>query len=100
MLDMTDNGNLMAYHRKIKKLAKKYSSCWPLIYQADVRMRSERACRIRDLLEARATRYENNGWTLETPFDKERPWSAVWAEMAIFEDKFWREQVGDPSHMM
>ena len=51
MTDTMCPGNVTAYHRRNKKLDRQFPGCWAISYQADVRMRSERALRIKEELE-------------------------------------------------
>ena len=48
MIKFIDHGKLVRYMKRIRSWAKQYPHCWGLIYQADVRMRSERCHRIRE----------------------------------------------------
>ena len=61
MTDIICVGNITAYHRRIKKLDRQFPGCWAIIYQADVRMRSERSLRIKEELEEKHEHYVQNG---------------------------------------
>ena len=54
MIDLISPAPLGRYMKRIRNWAKSHPSCWGLIYQADVRMRSERCHRI---LEALVEKY-------------------------------------------
>ena len=62
MTDIICPGNMTAYHRRIQKLDRQFPGCWAIIYQADVRIRSERALRIKEELGEKREKYIQNGW--------------------------------------
>ena len=63
---------------------------WPLLYQTDVRARSEHLGRIgRRLREEKEKADANNQ---PHPYDPARPWEQAWHELAVLEDRFWERQ--------
>ena len=71
--------------------------CWPIIYQADCRMRCEHFERIRRQLESHHAYYVKAG-TLSAPpgftFDPAAPWDAVFGA-ASRDEPFWTAEVKD-----
>ena len=51
MLYIISAGALKRYFLLIKSFVKRFPNCWAVIYQADARMRSDKAPRIKDDLE-------------------------------------------------
>jgi hypothetical protein len=87
MLDAVRRPQLAAYRAKICLLHAQYGpKCWALLYQADVRCRSE----LMDELRYRLTTKHNATITqgLPSTFDVTRPWDSVWAA-AVLETEFW-----------
>ena len=96
MHDMADPIVMGKYGTFIKPLAIKYKRrCWPVIYQADCRMRRERIGHIlrecTELVE-RATKAEASGGRCFVPvdpflFEPSRPWNRVF-QLAIKDTEF------------
>ena len=91
MLDIISAGALKRYLLLIKSFVKRFPNCWAVIYQADARMRSEKAPRIKDDLEEKHAIAIKNGWY--SSFDPAKPWDAVWLHMAESESNWWHTQV-------
>ena len=76
------------YREIIRTLSQQYGSAtWFIVYQADVRMRSEEFERIRrrcDLTWAGSTEEQRRG----LPYDPSRPWDLVFS-MAASDKDFW-----------
>ena len=89
-----DLGGIIGYHDHMKGLYTRFGkSAWALLYQADVRMRSEHMERIRRRgVRERAEALAAGG---RHPFDPARPWHWVW-EQAVLDTKFWKDEVEDP----
>ena len=85
MFGVIEPAVLDRYMKVIRGHARRYPRCWALIYQADVRMRSERAMKIRDELEDQHEIALDNHWP--TPFNPKQPWNAVWKQMAAAEER-------------
>ena len=65
-----------------------------VIYQADVRMRSERCHRILEqLIEKHGERADGKN---KDRFDSSRPWDGVWRRMAEKERHWWFKHVDKP----
>ena len=98
MLDIISVGKLGRYQKRIRSWAKQYPGCWAVIYQADVRMRSERCLRIRERLEeAHELDVKENR---RSSYNPDRPWDSVWAEMADRETDWWHKHVEIPCLMV
>ena len=90
MLDVVRRSNLSAYRAKICALAAQYGpKCWALLYQADVRCRSEHM----EITRFRLMQKHNAAMTAGTPttFDTSHPWDSVWAAVVIDND-FWKDE--------
>ena len=98
MFGVIEPAVLDRYMKVIRGHARRYPKCWALIYQADVRMRSERAMRIRDELEYQHEIAVENNWP--THFNPKQPWNAVWKQMASAEEKWWWRNVERPGIMI
>jgi hypothetical protein len=77
MIDAVRRPQLEAYRAKISLLSAQYGEkCWALLYQADVRCRSEFMQRLKLKLESQHNADVIAG-RLST-FDTQRPWNSVW----------------------
>ena len=95
MFNIIDEGKLRRYMKFIRRLARKHDDkCWPLIYQAEVRMRLERASEIREELEEQHELDLQNGW--RTHFNPARPWDAVWEKILSGSGDWWWRNVEQP----
>ena len=81
---------LEAYGEHIRELAALYP--WHLVYQSDVRMRSEQFQRIKRELEA-----SNTAGQVRYGFKPARPWPAVFAAAVLDSEKFWNSEVREPA---
>ncbi|CAE8651021.1 unnamed protein product, partial [Polarella glacialis] len=86
LLDVADPERLEAYGEHIRGLHNTYVDSWFLVYQADVRMRSEHFERLRRRLAAKP----------EWNYSGARPWNAVFAQ-AVRESEFWATEVKEPA---
>lgn len=89
---------LEAYAEQVRHHGSTYGQqCWFLIYQADVRMRSEQFERIRRLLHIEYESAANSAGTV-SGFDPVKPWDAVFAQ-AVRDREFWDREVSQPALM-
>ncbi|CAE8649245.1 unnamed protein product, partial [Polarella glacialis] len=86
LLDVADPERLEAYGEHIRGLRNTYVDSWFLVYQADVRMRSEHFERLRRRLAAKP----------DFNYSGARPWNAVFAQ-AVRESEFWATEVKEPA---
>ena len=87
MLDAVDLGTLEAYRNKIHTLQQEYGGrdVWLLLYQTDVRARSERIQRVQlDLVREHAAAQASN---TASPYDPNRPWNAAFLKLT--NDSMW-----------
>ena len=96
MLGAVANGKLRRYKNKIRALWLKYGPrCWGIIYQADVRMRSERFPVLKERLLRKHDRMKKMlGY--DPIIDPARPWDAVMEEALENDEKWWVDHVVDP----
>jgi hypothetical protein len=90
MLDVVRRPQLAAYRAKICALHAQYGPrCWALLYQADVRCRSEHM----ELVRFRLLSKHNAAMTAGNPttFDTAHPWDATWGA-AVMDADFWKEE--------
>ena len=97
-LDAVSRPNLKAYKDFIITQAKMYGHLvWPLLYQTDVRCRSERMPLLRDRLVAA----HEAALTAQRPsdFDAQRPWDAVFRDIiSTYEcTKWWEKEFEKPA---
>ena len=93
-----NRSTLCAYKKFIESLAKSYGPVvWPLLYQTDVRCRSERI----PLLRTRLVTAHNAAVTAGTPsaFDANRPWDAAFNECIVSQDSvaWWSKEFERPA---
>jgi hypothetical protein len=92
MLDLVRRPQLAAYRAKITAFHARYGpKCWALLYQADVRCRSELMDRLRFRLQALHNAALQCTPPKATTFDPTRPWDSVWAA-ALADTEFWSEE--------
>ena len=72
-LKLISTGRLRQYQMHIKYLASQYPTSWALVYQADVRMRSERMPLIKARLEDQDELAKKNGWV--RTYNHDMPWT-------------------------
>jgi hypothetical protein len=90
MLDICSVTGITRYRDHIRAYVSRYTeACWPLIYQADVRVRRELIVRVKRSLCAAGT---------ITPATV-RPWDVVFREV-LKEYSFWKREVEDPALMI
>ena len=83
---------LRMYSDVIRKFHLRYGpAIWPILYQADVRMRSEEFERIRRFAEIALTRSDPADF-LYSRYDPKLPWDGVFA-IAVRSKEFWDEEV-------
>ena len=76
-------------------MAERYGpNCWGIVYQADVRMRSEEVPRILRRLEREHAAAVAAGGT--HVFDPDKPWELVWAT-AVKQHDWWLKEVKEPA---
>ena len=92
MLDAVRSPSMSAYRNKICQLHAQFGpQCWALLYQTDVRCRSEFMDRIRYRLLARHNAAMQATPARPSTFDTTRPWDSVWMEATADHD-FWQEE--------
>ena len=78
--------------KTIRHFSERYGkSCWPIIYQADVRARLEHAARLRRMGQEAHDRAQHAG--LNHHFDPTKPWEWVWGELCMEALGFWHREV-------
>ena len=82
----------------IKALARQHPTAWSLVYQADVRMRSEHFPRILARLEDEHDEAKEMGW--RTRLDPAMKWDAVFREAAEGEKDWWERHIKNPGMMV
>jgi hypothetical protein len=91
-------GAIEAYKSWIQEYNDRYgSTCWHVIYQADVRMRQEQLERVRRrLTDAHAAALRAGG---TTAFDPTRPWKLAFST-CLLETAWWKKEVEDPCMLL
>ena len=98
MLGAVSLSTLDRYRDIIKSYANRYGpKVWVIVYQADVRCRSEHMERIRRRGEAESAVAKAAGHT--HALEAARPWDWVWSE-AIKDLEFWRIELEEPALLM
>ena len=89
------------YGEHVRELHEKFGAkCWFLIYQADVRMRSEEFERIRRTLESQHNKFNDTSLSALSDFDPKQPWNAVFKHAASDRSKtFWDREVRDKAFL-
>ena len=86
MLDSVDLGSLERYKEMLTRYHSRYGpGAWLLLYQADVRARSEHVQRTMLVLSTRHDAARSAGGT--TAYDPSRPWNHTWA--SVVDDSHW-----------
>ena len=101
MLGAVSQHWLRAYRRLIVRWAHRYGpKVWSLLYQADVRMRSERMIVLKRMGSTAATEAKENGHTHS--FDVNQPWDWVWKQAVNGMDKseWWNEEFNEPANLV
>ncbi len=97
---MVSLGALTDYRKRIEGYYADYGEqMWPLLYQADVRCRSEHLERVRRRLEVGMAAAKAQGVTRCQEFDPDRPWEGVW-KAAAADGEFWRKQFEEKAFLM
>jgi hypothetical protein len=92
MLDTVRRPHLAAYRAKICLFHAQFGAqCWALLYQADVRCRSELMERLRFREQAKHNAAMQATPPKQSSFDPSRPWDTVWA-VALEETEFWERE--------
>ena len=95
MLDMVDLGKLNLYREKILGYATRYGqNMWHLIYQGDVRCRSELFQRLKVAAAQEHAKAVAAG--LPHDYKPDRPWNFV-LQRALEAAHFWKEEIEDPA---
>ncbi|CAK9014935.1 unnamed protein product [Durusdinium trenchii] len=95
MLEEITPARLDAYEKLIRRYSERYGkSCWPIIYQADVRARLEQLERIRRRGQEAADKAAAAA-SLPCSFDPRKPWEWVFDEI-IRDVNFWNREVTEP----
>ena len=68
---------------------------WPLLYQADVRARSEHLLKIARRCREAKQKADDDG--VSHPYDPEKPWHYPFELLATAEDKFWNREFREPA---
>ena len=88
----------MAYQKHMEVMHARYTaSTWVLLYQADVRFRSEHILRVRRELAAAHEKARAAGNT--TPYDPARPWNYA-MEVGIKDMSWWNNEMRDPAMLL
>ena len=91
---------LAEYARHIAYLATRFGpTVWHIIYQADVRCRSELIGRKRIEAIGEHEKLVSKGHASLSTFDSAHPWNAAFA-MCIGDHKWWRKEAEDPAFMV
>ena len=94
MFDAIAPARLDQYEKVIRKYAERYGkSCWPIIYQADVRARLEQTERLRRQGQDASDTAAASGHT--HPFNAAKPWDWVWKELSM-DMQFWHREIEEP----
>jgi hypothetical protein len=94
LLKITKIERLKQYSELIRGYVLQYGpAIWPIVYQAEVRMRSERFDRLRRGAEIELSRLPP-GTTRTTTFDPLSPWDGVFG-LALRDRGFWDKEVRD-----
>jgi hypothetical protein len=94
LLKITKTERLKQYAELIRGYALEYgTAAWPIVYQAEVRMRSERFDRLRRGAEIELSRLPP-GTTRTNNFDPLSPWDGVFG-LALRDKGFWDKEVRD-----
>ena len=93
---LVTTGSLKRYAAKIKAYARQYPACWGIIYQADVRMRSEHFLRIKATLEEEDDQAKEDN--TRSPLSKTMPWDSVFRRATEGSEKWWADNCKDPCH--
>eukprot|EP00435_Cladocopium_sp_Y103_P032345 s490_g8.t1 len=94
MLDQITTSSLDNYEKKIRKYHERYGrSCWPLLYQADVRARLEQSERLRRRGHEAMEKAVQAGHQHE--YDSDKPWEWVWNAL-VNDSEFWHREVEEP----
>ena len=98
MLDQVMPPDLEAYAELIEKFVMRYGhSCWPLIYQAETRMRREHMERIRRVvLRDHHTALERG---LQSDFHPGYPWGTLYRR-AVADTEYWADYLKEPCLMI
>jgi len=98
MLGAVKRPRLEAYKRWIRKLASLFGPIvWHLLYQTDVRCRSELMQSVfQDLLAIHNAAVMSNTYT---DFDVANPWDAVWAKVLTMKD-WWNDEFERPAGLI
>ena len=95
MLDIVDLGNLERYKEMMTRYHSRYGpGAWLLLYQADVRARSEHVQRTMLVLSTRHDAARSAGGT--TAYDPARPWNFTWASV-VDDSHWWRRELEEPA---
>ena len=95
MLNQITPARLDRYRKTIRRYSERYGkTCWPIIYQADVRARLEHAERLRRMGQEAYDRAQRAGLT--HTFDPAKPWDSVWSELCMEVLGFWQREVTEP----
>ena len=79
------------YQEEATALANDYPAYfWPLLYQTEVRARSEHLGRVARRLREEKEKADKEGRAHH--YSAEHPWEAPWHDLVTVEDKFWEEQ--------
>ena len=96
MLEHISPEMLDRYPDRVMHFADAYPAyLWPLLYQADVRARSDHLNR-----HARKTREETRAADEEGtrhPYDKNKPWDYPWKQLVLHSNDFWKREFKEPA---
>ena len=94
MLEQITPARLDGYEKVVRQYHERYGrSCWPILYQADVRARLEQVERLRRLGQEAFEVARTAG--LGHEFNPLQPWEWVWKELAR-DFIFWNKEVVEP----
>lgn len=98
MLNDVSRNSLDDYATTMKDFHQLHGSeVWHILYQADVRMRSERMVRIKMDVIHEHEKAVNAGRS--SSFDASRPWDSVW-QAAVQDSKFWKKEFETPAFLV
>ena len=97
MLEHISPEMLDRYPDRVMHFADTYPDyLWPLLYQADVRARSDHLNRL-----ARKAREEKRAAEEEGsrhPYNREKPWEYPWRQLVLHSSDFWEREFKEPAH--
>ena len=96
MLEFVPQETLNHYPERVHEMADKYPDyLWPLLYQADVRARSEHLLKLARRCREAKKKADNDN--VSHPYDPAKPWSYPFQLLAMGEKDFWDREFKEPA---